>query len=109
MRGGTGVPPVGRITRAGRRCSGALSVHDRFPHDQEFFRIVGVALSLRLWWVGRAAPPDGPRTDRRRSTGAILGGRLGMVERHYIFPGVIELNVQARRRLGVNIYLIDGG
>src|SRR3954467_15832721 len=32
-----------------------------------------------------------------------------MVERHYIFPGVIELNVQARRRLGVNIYLIDGG
>lgn len=32
-----------------------------------------------------------------------------MQERHYIFPGVIELNVQARRRLGVNIYLIDGG
>jgi len=32
-----------------------------------------------------------------------------MVERQYIFPGVIELNVQARRRLGVNIYLIDGG
>src|SRR3954469_4805523 len=32
-----------------------------------------------------------------------------MVTRRYIFPGVIELNVQARRRLGVNIYLIDGG
>ncbi|WP_435017343.1 MBL fold metallo-hydrolase [Tundrisphaera sp. TA3] len=32
-----------------------------------------------------------------------------MLERRYIFPGVIELNVQARRRLGVNIYLIDGG
>ncbi len=32
-----------------------------------------------------------------------------MLERQYIFPGVIELNVQARRRLGVNIYLIDGG
>ena len=32
-----------------------------------------------------------------------------MIERRYIFPGVIELNVQARRRLGVNIYLIDGG
>jgi glyoxylase-like metal-dependent hydrolase (beta-lactamase superfamily II) len=31
------------------------------------------------------------------------------MERHYVFPGVIELNVQARRRLGVNIYLIDGG
>ncbi len=30
-------------------------------------------------------------------------------ERVYIFPGVIEMNVQARRRLGVNIYLIDGG
>ena len=32
-----------------------------------------------------------------------------MVERYYVFPGVIEMNVQARRRLGVNIYLIDGG
>jgi hydroxyacylglutathione hydrolase len=32
-----------------------------------------------------------------------------MLERRYIFPGVIEMNVQARRRLGVNIYLIDGG
>lgn len=32
-----------------------------------------------------------------------------MVERRFVFPGVIELNVQARRRLGVNIYLIDGG
>jgi glyoxylase-like metal-dependent hydrolase (beta-lactamase superfamily II) len=32
-----------------------------------------------------------------------------MTERRYVFPGVIEMNVQARRRLGVNIYLIDGG
>src|SRR5437868_10817773 len=32
-----------------------------------------------------------------------------MRERRYIFPGVIEMNVQARRRLGVNIYLVDGG
>jgi glyoxylase-like metal-dependent hydrolase (beta-lactamase superfamily II) len=32
-----------------------------------------------------------------------------MLERRYLFPGVIEMNVQARRRLGVNIYLIDGG
>jgi glyoxylase-like metal-dependent hydrolase (beta-lactamase superfamily II) len=32
-----------------------------------------------------------------------------MVARQYLFPGIIELNVQARRRLGVNIYLIDGG
>lgn len=32
-----------------------------------------------------------------------------MVERHFVFPGVIEMNVQARRRLGVNVYLIDGG
>jgi glyoxylase-like metal-dependent hydrolase (beta-lactamase superfamily II) len=31
------------------------------------------------------------------------------MERTYVFPGVIEMNVQARRRLGVNIYLIDGG
>lgn len=32
-----------------------------------------------------------------------------MVERRYLFPGVLELNHQARRRMGVNIYLIDGG
>ena len=32
-----------------------------------------------------------------------------MIERLYLFPGVIEMNVQAQRRLGVNIYLIDGG
>lgn len=32
-----------------------------------------------------------------------------MVPRRYVFPGVLELNYQARRRLGVNIYLIDGG
>ena len=32
-----------------------------------------------------------------------------MLDRVYVFPGVIEMNVQARRRLGVNIYLIDGG
>ena len=32
-----------------------------------------------------------------------------MTERRYVFPGVIEMNIQARRRLGVNVYLIDGG
>jgi glyoxylase-like metal-dependent hydrolase (beta-lactamase superfamily II) len=32
-----------------------------------------------------------------------------MIERNYLFPGVIEMNYQARRRMGVNIYLIDGG
>jgi hydroxyacylglutathione hydrolase len=32
-----------------------------------------------------------------------------MVPRRYVFPGVLEMNYQARRRLGVNIYLIDGG
>lgn len=34
---------------------------------------------------------------------------VSQMERTYIFPGVIEMNIQARRRLGVNIYLIDGG
>jgi glyoxylase-like metal-dependent hydrolase (beta-lactamase superfamily II) len=38
-----------------------------------------------------------------------IARRWSMQERRYLFPGVIELNVQARRRLGVNIYLIDGG
>ncbi|OWK44427.1 MBL fold metallo-hydrolase [Fimbriiglobus ruber] len=30
-------------------------------------------------------------------------------QRKYLFPNVIELNLQAGRPLGVNIYLIDGG
>src|SRR4051794_21501372 len=32
-----------------------------------------------------------------------------MIERNYLFPGVIEMNYQARRRMGVNVYLVDGG
>ena len=32
-----------------------------------------------------------------------------MLQRKYLFPNVIELNYQAGRKLGVNIYLIDGG
>src|SRR4029450_7223938 len=36
-------------------------------------------------------------------------GGGAMIERKYLFPGVIELNLQAGRPLGVNIYLIDGG
>ena len=32
-----------------------------------------------------------------------------MIQRRYVFPGVVEMNYQSRRRLGVNIYLIDGG
>src|SRR3954463_2415711 len=37
------------------------------------------------------------------------GSRVGsMLRRKYLFPNVIELNYQAGRRLGVNVYLIDG-
>src|SRR5215813_8703948 len=32
-----------------------------------------------------------------------------MLARKYLFPQVIEMNYQAGRRLGVNVYLIDGG
>src|SRR5262245_64734787 len=32
-----------------------------------------------------------------------------MQPRKYLFPRVIEMNYQAGRRLGVNVYLIDGG
>jgi glyoxylase-like metal-dependent hydrolase (beta-lactamase superfamily II) len=32
-----------------------------------------------------------------------------MLPRRYLFPHVIEMNYQAGRRLGVNVYLIDGG
>src|SRR5262249_50047377 len=32
-----------------------------------------------------------------------------MLPRKYLFPHVIEMNYQACRRLGVNVYLLDGG
>jgi hydroxyacylglutathione hydrolase len=32
-----------------------------------------------------------------------------MIQRRYVFPGVLEMNYQSQRRMGVNIYLIDGG
>jgi glyoxylase-like metal-dependent hydrolase (beta-lactamase superfamily II) len=32
-----------------------------------------------------------------------------MIQRKYLFPRVIEMNYQVGRRLGVNVYLIDGG
>jgi len=32
-----------------------------------------------------------------------------MLQRKYLFPHVIEMNYQSGRRLGVNVYLIDGG
>src|SRR5437868_14184448 len=32
-----------------------------------------------------------------------------MLARKYLFPHIIEMNFQAGRRLGVNVYLIDGG
>lgn len=32
-----------------------------------------------------------------------------MIKRKYLFPNVIELNLQAARSFGVNVYLIDGG
>lgn len=32
-----------------------------------------------------------------------------MLRRKYLFPNVIELNYQAGRKLGVNVYLLDGG
>src|SRR5713101_6534026 len=32
-----------------------------------------------------------------------------MRQRKYLFPHVIEMNFQAGQRLGVNVYLIDGG
>jgi glyoxylase-like metal-dependent hydrolase (beta-lactamase superfamily II) len=32
-----------------------------------------------------------------------------MIERRFVFPGVLEMNYQSRRRMGVNVYLVDGG
>src|SRR6516162_10111355 len=37
------------------------------------------------------------------------GPAIAMLRRKYLFPHVIEMNYQAGRRLGVNVYLIDGG
>jgi hydroxyacylglutathione hydrolase len=41
--------------------------------------------------------------------GMRLSGTGTMRQRKYLFPHVIEMNYQAGRRLGVNVYLIDGG
>src|SRR5262249_1860992 len=38
-----------------------------------------------------------------------LARSAAMLPRKYLFPHVIEMNYQAGRRLGVNVYLIDGG
>src|SRR6266481_5378439 len=37
------------------------------------------------------------------------GPIIMLLQRRYLFPNVIEMNYQAGRRLGVNVYLIDGG
>ena len=37
------------------------------------------------------------------------GACVGMIQRRYVFPGVLEMNYQSQRRMGVNVYLIDGG
>ena len=47
----------------------------------------------------------GPPTRERIRT----QNRNNMLRRKYLFPHVIEMNYQAGRRLGVNVYLIDGG
>src|SRR5215210_1786647 len=36
-------------------------------------------------------------------------GATAMMPRKYLFPHVIEMNYKAGQRLGVNVYLIDGG
>src|SRR5262249_10271976 len=41
--------------------------------------------------------------------GQLRGGAHAMMRRKYLFPRVIEMNYQAGRRLGVNVYLLDGG
>jgi glyoxylase-like metal-dependent hydrolase (beta-lactamase superfamily II) len=41
--------------------------------------------------------------------GRLSGWNLTMLRRKYLFPRVIEMNYQAGRRLGVNVYLLDGG
>jgi glyoxylase-like metal-dependent hydrolase (beta-lactamase superfamily II) len=44
----------------------------------------------------------------RGEIGAAVGMDV-MLARKYLFPRVIEMNYQAGRRLGVNVYLLDGG
>lgn len=39
----------------------------------------------------------------------LRGNLAAMQQRKYLAPNVIEMNYQAGRRLGVNVYLIDGG
>jgi glyoxylase-like metal-dependent hydrolase (beta-lactamase superfamily II) len=67
--------------------------------------------------VGRPVParghgvPAGAAVEPWGAPGMMNGhsGRAAMVQRKYLFPGVIELNLQAGQSFGVNLYLIDGG
>ena len=54
--------------------------------------------------LGRLEIAPGERTRERE-----LFKAYTMLARKYLFPHVIEMNYQAGRRLGVNVYLIDGG
>jgi len=45
----------------------------------------------------------------RNPNSAFLERNESMQRRKYLFPNVIEMNYQAGRRLGVNIYLIESG
>src|SRR5207248_10046990 len=53
--------------------------------------------------------PGPPRSEAQEPAFPPAGVDFRMIQRRYVFPGVLELNYQARRRMGVNIYLIDGG
>src|SRR5262245_32744869 len=74
-----------------------------------------VASQSRTWrrptWMATAELTLSPWAGKPRmhaSTG-IRESKSVMLARKYLFPNVIEMNYQAGRRLGVNVYLIDGG
>ena len=84
-----------------------LSFHPPPPIAGSF---VEATLDRHVEW--RSAGPSLPGPLEKPSLPRlfpIVGADLRMIERRYVFPGVLEMNYQSKRRLGVNIYLIDGG
>jgi glyoxylase-like metal-dependent hydrolase (beta-lactamase superfamily II) len=70
---------------------------------------IKVSIASRLHRCAEKASGLGDDLPYHESSNLVTAGFDIMLKRKYLFPHVIEMNYQAGRRLGVNVYLIDGG
>src|SRR4051812_20281144 len=76
--------------------------NDGMTNDQQR---IGFVIGHWSFVVGQSPLPPRPA----KMTPPVHRQERPMLQRKYLFPHVIEMNYQAGRRLGVNVYLIDGG